>query len=392
MAKDLYETLGVGKNASQDELKKAYRKLAMKYHPDRNKDDASAEAKFKEANQAYDVLKDDQKRAAYDRFGDAAFDGSMGGGGRPGGRSGGHPGGAHGFGGFSDIFEDIFGDAMGGGGGSRGQHGSRGSDMQYNFQITLEDAYKGKEAKIKIPVNDTCGECSGSGAAKGTSPTTCDTCGGAGRVRVQQGFFTVERTCHSCNGMGQSIKTPCGACAGTGRVRTDKTLKVNIPAGIEDGQRIRLSGEGEAGLRGGPRGDLYIQISIKNHKFYSREGANLYCRVPIAFTKAALGGEIEIPTIDGGRAKVKVPDGTQTGKQMRLRGKGMTILSSQSKGDAVIEIFVETPVKLTKKQKDLMQKLDDSLGGEGSKGHDKHSPESNGFLNKVKDLWEDLKD
>ena len=390
MAKDLYETLGVSQGASQDELKKAYRKLAMKYHPDKNKDNPEAEAKFKEASHAYDILKDEQKRAAYDRYGEAAFDGSMGGGGGRGG-AGAHGFGGAGFGGFSDIFEDIFGEAMGAGGGRGGQRATRGSDMQYNFQISLEDAYKGREAKIKIPVNDTCETCSGTGAAKGTSPTACDTCGGAGRVRMQQGFFTVERTCHSCNGAGQTIKTPCGGCSGTGRVHKEKTLKVNIPAGMEDGQRIRLASEGEAGLRGGPRGDLYIQIGIKPHNFFQRDGANLYCRVPITFTKAALGGEVEVPTIDGGRASVKIPEGTQTGQQMRLRAKGMSMLNAPSKGDAIIEIFVETPVKLNKKQKDLMSQLDASLGKEGSKGRAAHSPESDSFLNRVRDLWDDLK-
>lgn len=394
MAKDLYEILGVKRDASADELKKAYRKLAMKYHPDQNKDNPEAETKFKDINHAYDILKDDQKRAAYDRFGEAAFDGSMGGGGGPrGGAQGFHGGG--GFGGFSDIFEDIFGDAMGGGGGFGGRGGSRasrGSDMQYTFDIALEDAYKGKEAKIKIPVNDTCETCSGSGAAPGTSASTCETCGGAGRVRMQQGFFTVERTCHTCGGAGQTIKTPCSSCGGSGRVRKDKTLKVSIPAGIEDGQRIRLSGEGEAGLRGGPRGDLYILINIKPHKFFRREGANLHCRVPITVTKAALGGEIEVPTIDGGRASVKIPAGTQTGQQMRLRAKGMSMLNAPSKGDAIIEIFVETPVKLNKKQQDLMKQLDESLGADGSKGRTQHSPESSGFFDKMREFWDDLKD
>ncbi len=395
MAKDLYETLGVSRDASQDELKKAYRKLAMKYHPDKNKDNPDAEAKFKEANHAYDILKDEQKRAAYDRFGEAAFDGSMGGGGpgAGGGRAQGF--GGAGFGGFSDIFEDIFGDAMGPGGfgGARGgSRGQRGSDMQYTFDISLEDAYKGKEAKIKIPVHDTCDHCDGSGAAPGTSASTCDTCGGAGRVRMQQGFFTVERTCHACGGAGQSIKTPCSQCSGSGRTRKEKTLKVSIPAGIEHGQRIRLSGEGEAGVRGGPRGDLYIMVHVKPHAFFRREGANLYCRVPITMPKAAIGGEIEVPTIDGGRAQVKIPAGTQTGQQMRLRDKGMKMLNSSSHGDAIIEIFVETPVKLNKKQQDLMKQLDQAMGGEGSSASAKHSPESSGFFGKMREFWDDLKD
>lgn len=393
MAEDLYKTLGVSKDASADELKKAYRKLAMKYHPDQNKDNPEAEAKFKDVSHAYDILKDEQKRAAYDRYGEAAFDGSMGG--------GGGAGGAHGFGGagfsdFSDIFEDIFGGGMGGArggmGGGRGPRAQRGSDIQYTMNITLEDAYKGKEAKIKIPVQDECEVCDGSGAKPGSGPTTCDTCGGAGRVRMQQGFFTVERTCPSCGGTGQTIKDPCGACAGTGRVRTEKTLKVSIPAGIEDGQRIRLSGEGEAGIRGGPRGDLYIMINIKPHKVFRREGAHIHCRVPIPVTKAALGGEIEVPTIDGGRASVKVPAGTQSGQQMRLRAKGMSMLNAPSKGDAIIEIFVETPVKLNKKQQELMEQLDQSFGAVGGKGRAKHSPESSGFFDKIKDFWGELKD
>ncbi len=284
---------------------------------------------------------------------------------------------------------------MGGGfGGGRSRTSAqRGSDMQYTFDITLEDAFKGKEAKIKIPVNDTCETCGGSGAAPGTSASTCDVCGGAGRVRAQQGFFTVERTCHACGGAGQTIKSPCGGCAGTGRVRKEKTLKVTIPAGIEDGQRIRLSGEGEAGLRGGPRGDLYILINIKQHKFFRRDGVNLHCRVPIPITKAALGGEVEVPTIEGGRAKLKIPEGTQTGQQMRLRGKGMSVLHSSARGDAIIEIFVETPVKLNKKQQTLIKQLDEALNGKsGAESNNKHSPESSGFLNKMKELWDDLKD
>jgi molecular chaperone DnaJ len=405
-SKDLYQILGVSRDASQDELKKAYRKLAMKYHPDQNKDNKEAEAKFKDINHAYDVLKDEQKRAAYDRFGESAFDGSMGGGAGAGGFAGGFGGGnASGFGGFSDIFEDIFGEAMGARGYSNASGGrgraARGSDIQYTMEVSLEEAYKGKEAKIKIPVNDTCEGCDGSGAEKGTAASTCETCKGAGRVRMQQGFFTVERTCHTCGGVGQTIKTPCKSCGGSGVTRKEKTLKVTIPAGIEDGRRIRLSGEGEAGMRGGPRGDLYILARIKPHKFFRREGANLYCRVPIPMTKAALGGEIEVPTIDGGRANVKISEGTQTGTQMRLRGKGMTLINSPAKGDAIIEIFVETPVNLNKKQQDLLKELDQSIGGDSggkassSTNHaksSKHSPESSGFFDKMKDFWDDLKD
>lgn len=379
---DFYKTLGVDKSADADEIKKAYRKLAMKYHPDQNKDNPEAEEKFKKINEAYDVLKDEQKRAAYDRYGNAAFDGSMGGG-------GGHPGGGFGGGAFSDIFEDMFGDFMGGGG-ARGRSSgpARGSDLQYTMDLTLEDAYKGKEAKIKIPVNDSCETCNGSGAKKGTSSENCGTCGGMGRVRAQQGFFTIERTCPTCNGQGSYIKDPCASCSGSGRTRKSKTLKVTIPAGVETGRRIRLTGEGEAGLRGGPRGDLYVMINVKPHKLFQRDGANLYCRVPITVTRAALGGEIEVPTIEGTRAKVKVPAGTQTGQQFRLRGKGMTMLRSESRGDMYIEIFVETPVNLNKKQQDMLRDLDESLGK--GKSADKHSPESSGFFKKIREFWDDL--
>ncbi|MCB1532662.1 MAG: molecular chaperone DnaJ [Alphaproteobacteria bacterium] len=392
MSKDFYKTLGVDKGADADAIKKAYRKLAMKYHPDQNKDNPDAEAKFKEINEAYDVLKDDQKRAAYDQFGAAAFDGSMGGGGFGGGFSGG-PGGA-GFGAFSDIFEDMFGDFMGGAGaGARGGRtggAARGSDIQYNLEISLEEAYKGKEATIKIPVNDECETCSGSGAEPGTSAEKCDACGGQGRVRQQQGFFTIERTCPTCTGQGSTIKSPCKKCHGQGRVQKQKTLKVKIPAGVDHGRRIRLSGEGEAGLRGGPRGDLYVLLSIKPHKLFKREAASLYCRVPLPVTKAALGGEIEVPTIDGTRAKVKIPAGAQTGQQFRLRGKGMSSLRSDTRGDMFIEIFVETPVNLDNKQKDLLKQLDKSIS-DGNAGA-KHSPESSGFFGKMREFWDDLKE
>jgi molecular chaperone DnaJ len=383
MSKDFYKTLGVEKSASAEELKKAYRKLAMQYHPDRNKDNPDAEKKFKEISEAYDALKDPQKRAAYDRFGAAAFDGSAGGGFRPGGAG---PGG---FGAFSDIFEDMFGDFMGGA--PRGKTGpSRGSDMQYTLEISLEDAYLGKEAKIKIPINETCDACTGSGAEAGTGTEECDTCGGAGRIRQQQGFFTIERTCPTCAGAGTIIKSPCKKCGGGGRTRKDKTLKIKIPAGVDHGRRIRLSGEGEAGLRGAPRGDLYVLLAIKPHKFFQREGANLYCRVPIPVTRAALGGEVEVPTIEGARTKVKIPAGTQTGQQFRLKGKGMTTLHSSAMGDMYIEIFVETPVNLDKKQQDLLKELDTSIGdGQTSS---RHSPEASGFFTKMRELWDDLKD
>ena len=382
--KDYYKTLGVNKDASADEIKKSYRKLAMKYHPDQNKDNPEAEAKFKELNEAYDVLKDEQKRAAYDRFGAAAFDGSMGGG------AGGFGAGGGGFnaGAFSDIFEDMFGDFMGGRGG-RGSH-TRGSDVQYTMEVTLEEAFKGKEATIKIPLNEECDSCNGSGAESGTSVEQCGTCGGVGRVRAQQGFFTIERTCPTCGGEGEAIKNPCKKCGGDGRIKKTKNLKVSIPAGIEHGRRIRLSGEGEAGIRGGQKGDLYVLIAVKPHKLFKRDGANLYCKVPITVTKAALGGEVKVPTIEGNSAKVKIPEGTQTGQQFRLREKGMSILRSDKRGDMFIEIFVEIPVNLDKKQKDLMSQLDTSIGSE--KAGNKHSPESSGFFTKMKEFWDDLKD
>lgn len=380
---DFYDVLGVSKSASADELKRAYRKMAMKYHPDQNKGNDEAEAKFKKINEAYDVLKDADKRAAYDRYGKAAFDGSMG--------SGGARGGA-GAGGFSDIFEDMFGDFMGGrgGGGGRSRGGAmRGNDLQYTMEITLEDALKGKDATIKIPVTDTCDLCDGTGAEKGSKPETCNTCGGAGRVRQQQGFFTIERTCPSCDGEGVTIKDPCKKCSGSGRTRNSKTVKVKIPKGIESGRRIRLSGEGEAGVRGGPRGDLYVMIGVKTHKLFQRDSNNLYCRVPITVTRAALGGEIEVPTIDGTRASVKIPAGTQTAQQFRLRGKGMPSLRSEARGDMYIEIFVETPVNLSKKQQELLKSLDDTMSG--TKAANKNSPESSGFFSKIKDFWDNEK-
>jgi molecular chaperone DnaJ len=386
MSDDYYKILSVEKGASADEIKKAYRKKAMKLHPDTNKSN-NAEAEFKELNEAYDVLKDEQKRSAYDRYGKAAFEGGMGGGGA--GRGGfsdfgfGTGGGAAG---FSDIFEEMFGDMMGGrggrGGGTRGG-ANRGSDLQYSLDITLEEAFNGTDKSIRIPTWEGCETCGGDGAKPGTSASTCKSCNGVGRVRAQQGFFTVERTCPSCNGAGEVIEEKCPSCAGQGRMRTSKTLKVNIPAGIEEGRRIRLNGEGEAGLKGGPSGDLYVLIGIKSHKFYQREGANLFCRVPVAMTTAALGGEIKIPTIEGGKAEVKIPAGTQTGKQFRLKGKGMSILQSSNRGDAYIETIVETPVNLSSKQKDLLKEF-------AGKDPSKNSPESAGFFNKVKEFWDDL--
>ena len=390
MAEDYYKTLGADQNASEADLKKAYRKLAMKYHPDKNPGDAKAEQKFKEINEAYDTLKDPQKKAAYDRYGHDAF--TSGGMGAAGGGQG--AGGFDFSGGFSDIFEDLFSEFGGGGrgrqqgGGARGSAGgSRGADLRYNLEISLEDAFKGKQQSITLTTSASCGTCDGSGAKKGSKPVTCGTCGGAGVVRAQQGFFMVERTCHSCNGAGQTIKDPCKTCAGSGTQRKEKTLNVSIPAGVEEGTRIRLSGEGEAGSRGGTAGDLYIFMGIKSHRFFKREGANIHCNVPLPITTAALGGGIEVPTIDGGKVKVNIPEGTQAGHQFRLRGKGMSVLRSSSKGDMYIHVNVETPVKLSKKQKDLLNEFDKTGGGASA-----YSPESAGFFDKVKEFWEDLKE
>lgn len=388
MAKDYYELLGIQKGASADDIKKAYRKMAMKYHPDQNRDNKEAEAKFKEINQAYDVLKDEQKRAAYDRYGHAAFEqGGFGNAGRGGAGAGGFS--DFGFGGagnFSDIFEEMFGDIMGGGRGGQTRGGAtRGSDLQYTLDISLHEAFTGTEKTIRVPTWESCDTCGGDGAKPGTKPTTCHSCNGIGRVRAQQGFFTVERTCPTCGGAGKVITEKCTSCAGQGRMRTSKTLKVNIPAGIDHGRRIRLAGEGEAGLKGGPSGDLYVLINVKPHKLYQREGANLHCRVPVAMTTAALGGSIEVPTIDGGKADVKIPAGTQTGQQFRLRGKGMSVLRSSSRGDAYIEIYVETPVNLSSKQKELLKQFE-------GKDPSQNSPESAGFFKKVKEFWDDLTD
>lgn len=388
MAKDFYETLGVSKSASEDELKKAYRKLAMQYHPDRNPNDKEAEKKFKEINEAYDVLKDPQKRAAYDRFGHQAF--TQGGGNAAGGGAG--MGGFDFSGNFSDIFEDLFSEFTGGrkrGGGNTGgagaSAGARGADLRYNLEISLEEAYKGKQQAVKITTSAPCDSCHGSGAEKGTKPETCSTCDGRGSVRAQQGFFTIERTCPSCAGTGKVIKTPCKSCAGTGTERREKTLNVTIPPGVEEGTRIRLAGEGEAGYRGGPAGDLYIFLGVKPHKIFRREGANIHCHVPITFATAALGGAVEVPTIDGGRVKVTIPAGTQSGHQFRLKGKGMSILRSNATGDMYIEVQVETPVHLSKKQKDLLKEFEGENNG-------KSNPESDSFFSKVKEFWGELKD
>jgi len=375
--RDYYDILGVSRSASDDEIKKAYRKAAMQHHPDRNPGDKSAETKFKEVNEAYDVLKDPQKRAAYDRFGHAAFE------------QGGHPGGGGGFdmggGGFADIFEEMFGDFMGGGRARTRRGPTRGADLRYNMEVTLEEAFHGKKATIRVPTSVQCDACSGSGAQGGAQPSTCPTCQGQGAVRASQGFFTIERTCPTCQGQGKVIENPCSACGGAGRVRKDRSLQVTIPAGVEDGTRIRLSGEGEAGMRGAPPGDLYIFLTVKPHELFHRDGANVYCRVPIPMTTAALGGQVEVPTIEGTRARITVSPGAQTGDQFRLRNKGMSVLRSKNRGDMYVEVRVETPVNLTKEQKELLEKFRKG-------GGDKTSPESEGFFRKVRELWEDLKD
>ncbi len=363
--RDYYEILGVTRQCNEAELKAAFRKLAMQHHPDRNPGDAECEHKFKELNEAYDVLKDGDKRAAYDRFGHAAF--AQGGGG-------------HGFGAdfastFSDIFEDLFG--MGGRRGGRGSGRERGSDLRYNMQIGLEEAYAGKAAQIRIPTSVTCEVCSGSGAKAGTRPKVCATCAGAGKIRHAQGFFTLERTCPACQGRGQVIDDPCASCAGAGRVTRERTLSVNIPAGVEDGTRIRLAGEGEAGLRGGPPGDLYIFLSLSPHQFFQRDGADLHCRVPISMATAALGGEFEVPAIDGGKARVKVPGGTQTGQRFRLTAKGMPVLRSKQTGDMYVQVAVETPQNLSKRQRELLAEFEKLSSAQTH-------PESAGFFSRVK--------
>ena len=385
MAKrDYYEVLGTKKGASAEELKKAYRQKAKELHPDRNSDNPQAEAQFKEINEAYEVLKDDQKKAAYDRFGHAAFEGGMAGGARPGQGSGQQGDFASA---FSDVFEDLFGDFMGGRGGGGGGGGrsraQRGSDLRYNLRITLEEAFSGVQKTISVPTSVACEVCSGSGAEGGAEPVTCPTCNGMGKVRAQQGFFTVERTCPACNGMGQIIKNPCRTCGGQGRTQKERTLSVNIPQGVETGTRIRLAGEGEAGLRGGPQGDLYIFIEVKEHALFQRDGVHLFCRVPVPMPTAALGGEVEVPTIDGGKVRVKVPTGAQTGKQMRLRMKGMPALRGGGIGDMVIELAVETPVNLTARQRDLLREFE-ALSEE-------NNPESGSFFAKVKGFWDGMK-
>ncbi|WP_323767436.1 molecular chaperone DnaJ [Antarctobacter sp.] len=378
--RDFYEVLGLSRGASADELKKAYRAKAKELHPDRNADKPEAEAQFKEVNEAYEVLKDAEKKAAYDRFGHAAFEGGMGGGPRPGG--GGMGGNGDFASAFSDVFDDLFGDFMGGRQGGR-QRAARGADLRYNLRVSLEDAFNGLQKTIKVPTSIQCDECHGSGAEGGAEPTTCPTCSGLGKVRATQGFFTVERTCPTCSGLGQIIKNPCNVCSGAGRVQKERALSVNIPAGVETGTRIRLAGEGEAGMRGGPPGDLYIFIEVEPHKIFERDGAELHCRVPVSMTVAALGGDIEVPTIDGGRSRVKIPSGSQSGRQMRLRNKGMPALRGGATGDMFIELAVETPVNLTSKQKELLREFE-SLAED-------NNPESSSFFRSVKSFWDSMK-
>ena len=373
--RDYYETLGLARGASEQDIKSAFRRLAKDCHPDRHPGDKTAEQKFKELGEAYEALRDPQKRAAYDQFGHAAFDGSHGRGGA-------------GFGpdfasSMSDIFDDLFGEFMGGRRGGRGQRTGRerGADLRYNMEITLPEAFAGKTAQIRVPTSVTCETCTGSGAKTGTQPSSCPTCGGAGKVRATQGFFTIERTCPSCQGRGEIINDPCTSCSGSGRVVRERTLSVSIPAGVEDGTRIRLAGEGEAGVRGGPAGDLYIFLSIKPHEFFQRDGADIFCRVPIAMTAASLGGHIDVPTVDGGQTRVKIPEGTETGKQFRLKGKGMPVLRSKVTGDMYIQVEVETPKNLTRRQRELLDEFE-------RESHKETSPASLGFFSKMKEFFE----
>ena len=369
-----YESLGVSRTCNDGELKSAFRKAAMQFHPDRNPGDHTCEIKFKEVNEAYQCLSDPQKRAAYDRFGHSAFEQG----------NGFANGAADGFGAsMADIFDDLFGDVMGRRGGGRSSGATRGSDLRYNLEITLEEAFAGKTANLTLPTSVACTACTGSGAKPGAKPRACSTCGGYGRVRAQQGFFSIERTCPHCHGQGEVIDNPCTTCSGTGRVTRERSLAVNVPAGVEDGTRIRLAGEGEAGLRGGPPGDLYIFVATKPHPFYQRDGADLFCRVPISMVQASLGGEVAVRTIDGGETKVKVPEGTQSGKQFKVRNKGMPVLRSRDVGDLYIQVNVETPQNLTKRQRELLAEFE-SLSSNNT------HPESSGFFAKMKDFFENL--
>jgi molecular chaperone DnaJ len=374
MAKrDFYEILGVAKNSSEDEIKKAYRKLAMKYHPDRNPDSKEAEEKFKEVKEAYEMLTNPEKREAYDRYGHAGVDPNMGG-----------MGGGGGFGGFGDAFGDIFGDIFGGGRSrSSGPQVYRGADLRYNLEITLEQAAHGFDTTIRVPSWDKCDTCHGSGAKPGTQPVTCSTCGGHGQVRMQQGFFSIQQTCPKCHGTGKIIPEPCPSCSGAGRIKRNKTLEVKIPVGIDNGMRIRSTGNGEPGTNGGPPGDLYVEIHIKPHPVFQREGDDLHCEMPISFAKAALGGEIEVPTLDG-KVSFTVPEGTQSGKTFRLKGKGIKGVRSGYPGDLFCHVAVETPVKLTEKQKELLREFERST----TEGGAKHSPQTKSFMDKVKDFFE----
>jgi molecular chaperone DnaJ len=381
MAKrDFYEILGLAKNATEDDIKKSYRKMAMKYHPDRNPDSKGAEEKFKEAKEAYEMLSDPQKREAYDRYGHAGVDPNMGGG-------GGFGGGGNG--GFADAFGDIFGDIFGGAaaGGARGGRGGpqvyRGADLRYNLEITLEQAANGFDTTIRVPSWDSCETCHGSGAKPGTSPTSCPTCAGHGQVRMQQGFFSIQQTCPKCHGTGKIIPEPCATCAGAGRIKRNKTLEVKIPAGIDDGMRIRSSGNGEPGMNGGPPGDLYVEIHIKAHSVFQRDGDDLHCEMPISYATAALGGEIEVPTL-GGKVSFTVPEGTQSGKVFRLRGKGVKGVRSGMAGDLFCHVVVETPVRLTDRQKEMLREFESSM----SEGGAKHSPQSKSWKDKVKEFFE----
>ena len=376
MAKrDYYDVLGIKRGASDADIKSAFRRLAKELHPDRNPDDKTAEQKFKELNEAYEVLKDEQKRAAYDQFGHAAFEGGRG------------PGGPGGFGpdfssSMSDIFDDLFGEFMGGRRGPRQRSArERGADLRYNMEITLAEAFSGKQAQIRVPTSVTCETCTGSGARAGSRPTTCQTCGGQGKVRASQGFFTIERTCPSCQGRGETIDDPCPDCHGQGRVTKERTLSVSIPPGVEDGTRIRLAGEGEAGQRGGPTGDLYIFLSIKPHEFFQRDGADIFCRVPISMTTAALGGNVDVPTVDGNRVRMPVPSGTENGKQFRLKSKGMPVLRSKVQGDMYIQVEVETPKNLSRKQRELLEEFERESNKETN-------PASSGFFARVKEFFD----